>query len=440
MFRKSTPHGARHFAARAALAAALAGGVMLGSVALSAPAMAKDKQEAKPAATNSKAFADAFEPLQKLVYAPTPDYAGAKGMVANVVGTVQTPHDKLVMGNLLVLLGDKTNDVGLEKQGVRLILDSGEAEASKVGLFHFYLGKWALDAKDFATSRAEFQAAAAAGYKEVDPEALIAETYFGNNQAAEGLTYLTNLIAKRKAAGVAVPDAWYARGLAVAYNAKLAPQGNQYAEMLLANNASPENWLKAFTVVSTLNQLDGQSDLDLLRLMRLTGALKERFQYTEYVSDTSKYALANESLDILKEGVDKGVFTTSDPFYVEAHTVAIKTADSDRKETPGIVPEARAAKDGKVAYGAGNAFYSFGDFANAEAMFKLAVDKGIPEKDLAVTRLGMAQVMEGKYAEGQATLAQVSGPRAPVARMWMAYAASKGAPPVPPTPPAPPRA
>jgi len=426
---------------RSTLAALVAGGLLLGGTALPAPALAKDKKEdAKAASTNSKAFADAYDPLQKLVYAPTPDYAGAKGMVPTVAAAVQTPHDKFVLGNLLVQLGDKTNDVGLEKQGVRLILDSGEADASKVGLFHFYLGKWALDDKDFATARTELQAAAAAGYKEVDPEALIAETYFQGNQPAEGLTYLTNLIAKRKAAGVAIPDAWLARGLAVAYNAKLAPQGNQYAEMLLANNATPDNWLKAFTAVATLNPMDAQSELDLMRLMRLTGALKERFQYAQYVNDTTKYALANETLDVLKEAVDKGVLTTGDSLYTEARAAALKSADSDRKETPGIVPEARAAKDGRVAYGAANAFYSFGDYANAEAMFKLAIDKGVAEKDLALTRMGMAQIMEGKYAEGQATLAQVSGARAPVAKMWMAYAAAKGAPPVPPTPPAPPRA
>jgi hypothetical protein len=426
---------------RSTLAAVLAGGLMLGGAALSVPAAAKDKkEETKSAATNSKAFAEAFEPLQKVVYGTPPDYATAKGLVPAAAAAVQTPHDKFVMGNLLVALGDKTNDVGLEKQGVRLILDSGEADASKVGLFHFYLGKWALDDKDFATARTELQAAAAAGYKEVDPEALIAETYFQGNQPAEGLTYLTNLIAKRKAAGVAIPDAWLGRGLAVAYNAKLAPQGNQYAEMLLANNASPENWLKAFTAVATLNQLDGQSELDLLRLMRLTGALKERYQYAEYVEDTSKFALPNETLSILKEGVDKGLIKTSDTLYTDANAASAKAADSDRKETPGVVPEARAAKDGRVAFGAGNAFYSFGDYANAEAMFKLAIDKGVSEKDLAVTRLGMAQVQQGKYAEGQATLAQVSGPRAPVAKMWMAYAASKGAPPTPPAPPAPPRA
>ena len=80
----------------------------------------------------------------------------------------------------------------------------------------------------------------------------------------------------------------------------------------------------------------------------------------------------------------------------------------------------------KCAFGAGNAFYSFADYANAEAMFKLAIDKGVPEKDLALTRLGMAQIQQGKFAEGQATLAQVGGARAPVAQMWMAYAASKG--------------
>jgi len=421
MFRNSISRGLGKSFARTAMAVALAGGMVLGGATFSAPALAKD---AKPA-TNSKAFADAYGPLQTILNGATPDYAAARALVPGITGAVQTTHDKFVLGNALIKLGDKLNDTGMEKQGVHMILDSGESDPSHVGLFHFYLGKWALDEKDFPTARTEFQAAAAAGYKEVDPEALIAETYFGANQNAEGLTYLSNLIAKRKAAGVAVPDNWYARGLAVAFNAKMVPQGNQYARELLANNPSPENWLKAFTVVGTLNQFDAQSQLDLMRLMRLTGAMKQRQQYAEYIEDTTKYALPNETLAALKEAADKGLLPATDSLYTEARATALKTADSDRKETPGVATEARTAKDGRVAFGAGNAFYSFGDYANAEAMFKLAVDKGLPEKDLALTREGMAEIQQGKFAEGQATLAQVTGPRAPVAQMWIAYAASK---------------
>ena len=420
MFRNSLPRGIGKSLSRTALAIALTSGMALGGAAISAPAMAKDTK-----ASNSKAFAEAYTPLQTALASATPDYAAAKGMVPGIVATVQTPHDKFVLGGALVKLGDKLNDTAMEKQGVHLILDSGESDPANLGLLHFYLGKFAMDEKDFATARTEFQASAAAGYKEVDPEALIAETYFGNNQNAEGLTYLSNLIAKRKAAGVAVPDNWYARGLAVAFNAKLVPQGNEYARALLANNPSEENWGKAFTAVVLLNRFDAQSQLDLMRLMRLTGAMKQRQQYAEYLDDTSKYALANETLDVLKEAADRGLLPATDPLYVEARTTALKTADSDRKETPGVATEARAAKDGRVAFGAGNAFYSFGDYANAEAMFKLAVEKGVAEKDLALTREGMAQIKQGKFAEGQATLAQVTGARAPVAQLWSAYAASK---------------
>ena len=422
MFRTSLPRGIGKSLSRTALAVALASGMALGGAAISTPAVAKDAK----GGTNSKAFAEAYTPLQTALANATPDYAAAKGLVPGIVATVQTPHDKFVLGGALVKLGDKLNDTAMEKQGVHLILDSGESDPANLGLLHFYLGKFAMDEKDFATARTEFQASAAAGYKEVDPEALIAETYFGNNQNAEGLTYLSNLIAKRKAAGVAVPDNWYARGLAVAFNAKLVPQGNEYARALLANNASQENWAKAFTAVVLLNRFDAQSQLDLMRLMRLTGAMTQRQQYAEYVDDTTKYALANETLAVLKEAADKGLLPATDPLYIEARTTALKTADSDRKETPGVVAEARAAKDGRVAFGAGNAFYSFGDYANAEAMFKLAVDKGVPEKDLALIREGMAQIQQGKFAEGQATLAQVSGARAPVAQLWSAYAAAKG--------------
>ena len=44
------------------------------------------------------------------------------------------------------------------------------------------------------------------------------------------------------------------------------------------------------------------------------------------------------------------------------------------------------------------------------------------ERDQVLTRLGIAQTGLGETAEAKATLAQVSGPRRAVARLWAAYA------------------
>ena len=55
-------------------------------------------------------------------------------------------------------------------------------------------------------------------------------------------------------------------------------------------------------------------------------------------------------------------------------------------------------------------------------MFALALEKGGGDRDQILTRLGIAQVRQGKNAEAKATFAQVSGQRAAVARMWTLYA------------------
>ena len=84
---------------RLALAAALAGGMLLGSTALSAPAYAQGKKDSKPG--NTKAFAEAYGPVAALANAEGADYASAKtqlpavmaaiGMFSAYCGTLMTP-------------------------------------------------------------------------------------------------------------------------------------------------------------------------------------------------------------------------------------------------------------------------------------------------------------------------------------------------------------
>jgi Flp pilus assembly protein TadD len=42
-----------------------------------------------------------------------------------------------------------------------------------------------------------------------------------------------------------------------------------------------------------------------------------------------------------------------------------------------------------------------------------------------LTRIGIAQFDQGKYADAQATFAKVTGPRQPMAQLWAIYSAQK---------------
>ena len=102
------------------------------------------------------------------------------------------------------------------------------------------------------------------------------------------------------------------------------------------------------------------------------------------------------------------------------------SSDVDRSEAPALAAEARtAAGTGRDALNAGDVFLSLGSYAEAEEMFALGLEKGGADRDRLLTRLGIAQVHQGKYAEARETFGQVAGERTAVARMWTAYIESR---------------
>jgi len=431
MNRISTPlHAIRRTGlARLGLAAALASGMILGSTALPAAAHAKDaKKGAKEEKeANTKAFAEAYQPLADIVNAADGDYAAAKARIPTVVAVIGNDTDKYAMANLILALGNKTNDVALQSQGVRMILDSGKAAPDQVGQMHYYLARWAYDAKDYAEARTQFQASADAGFTEGEPAALIADTYFGENRNAEGLQYLSNLIENRRAAGQPVPSQWILRGLKVAYDANMTEQANGYAVALVANDPSPANWINALQVVYLANQLDAQGQLDLLRLMRETGALKQRREYVDYIEAADPRRMANEVLTVLEAGKQAGIFTEGDSFYKDMKAQADQRAAADRAEAQALVAEARGDASGTTAQGVADVFLSFGSYQQAAEMYQVALEKGVRDHDMILTRLGIAQTRAGNYSDARAAFEQVAGPRAPIARMWLAHLGAKAA-------------
>jgi len=49
------------------------------------------------------------------------------------------------------------------------------------------------------------------------------------------------------------------------------------------------------------------------------------------------------------------------------------------------------------------------------------------DRDLVLTRLGIGQIAIGSTAAAQENLAKVGGARAPIAKLWSAYAAQQAA-------------
>ena len=150
--------------------------------------------------------------------------------------------------------------------------------------------------------------------------------------------------------------------------------------------------------------------------------MSNRVEFVRYIEAADPRIMSNEVNDVLNEGRSMGEFQSGEEYYTEVNNVVQARMASDRREADSIFAEAQA--DVSQALTAGDVLYSLDDFARAEQMYASAAQAGV-NTQAALTRLGIAQVKQGKYAEAQQTLARVTGARSVVAKFWSAYAASK---------------
>lgn len=410
-----------------ALALALAGGTAVATVALTGPALAQRQQRQEGPSLSRK-----FQPVYQAVADATntgSDYAGAKAQVPAMLAAIESDYDRFFAGNILLQLGGKASDKALQKQGIALMLQSGQGSPTDTGLLRYVLGSFYYEDGDYAGALREAQASLATGYQgnfaqQQDPWLLAADAYIKLGQNQQGAAFLKTTIDQRRAVNQPIRDLWLTRAIALAYQANMATEATELSALLVETNPNPTTWMQALQVVNAL-QSDEQARLDVMRLMALTGALSQRGEFERYVAVLDPRVLPTEVGKVLEAGVAKGVFTTSDPFYTENKRVIDTRAATEAGLAADYAAEAASASNGRPAFNAGDVYLSLGQYAKAEEMFALALQKGGVDRDQILTRLGIAQVQQGKNAEAKATFAQVAGQRAAIARMWSVYANSR---------------
>lgn len=430
---------------RVALAVALSSGVAMAVAPTNA--FAKKKEAEQPSANYSKPFVEAFTPIQEadkasrslLTSAPNDQTMAAaaakmnemlggdaKAAFAKAEAVATTPDDKNILGDFMRFFAIVSKDGALRIHALKLRLDSGKVEPANIGAINYDLGVTSWQLKDYAGAETYLKAAKDAGYQDPNHQLdlLLADTYkrTGNTAAAMEMTKAD--IEAAKAAGRAPSETSLRTALQAAYDAKDVAASTEYAAMLAQNYSSPDVWYISISIVRQLAGLSSAQNLDLMRLMRDTGALKEKRDYLEYLEDADPRAYPGESLQIMNEGLAKGALTSADLGTEKAATEV--RAKSDAASLPS--QEADASKSGasvKTLTGAGDVFLSYDEPEKAEGFYQRALGMPGVDGDLVALRLGIVQVRLGKFAEAEANFAKVAGTRKPVAQLWSAYAASK---------------
>jgi tetratricopeptide (TPR) repeat protein len=422
-----------------ALAVALASGTAVIAVpGLADPAHAQKKKKGEEAAAGkgvySKEFIAGYQPVDAALKAAGADPVAIKPQVLALVPLAKSPDEQLALGGMILNTGIAAKDLPMQLQGVEMMLGSGKVNPQELGRFNLVAYQISAQQNDYEKARAYLQKAIDLNYSSAsvttaDLMTNMAELYFTQERYAEGLTYLDSLIDARKAAGEPVDVKWYRRGVQVAYSNELVPQVYEFVQGWVIADPSAETWRDAVNLTRNLNDFDGPVLLDLLRLGKEVGTLKEKNDYIFYIEAADTRRLPQEVKVVIEEASAKGAIPKgSDPWVEEQLKLANSLIVEDKRGLPALEKDASAASAQlRTVVAAGDAFLSYGEHAKAAGFYEKALGMAGADTNLVLTRLGIAHTGAGNIAAAKEAFAKVEGVRAPVAMLWSAYAEQRSA-------------
>jgi tetratricopeptide (TPR) repeat protein len=403
-------------------------------------AIAAKKDEASPL----KPSADVIPKYQEGAKAvQAKDFATAKAKAQEILAAAKTPDDKFLAGQLLIQAGQGAQDEATLRQGIELALDSGKTPPDQAAKFNLAAGQIALKAKDYDGAITRLNAAAAANPSDSSAELLLAEAHFSkattqvaNNQltpagkalAVQGLGHLRRAIDAEKAAGRAPEGSWYSRGFRMAVLAGSPDLPQWTGEALKSDPGNSGNWRLALRGFQDSNRtMTRDENLDVLRLMAASGALKEPYDYQEYIEAAMKGGLYGEAKSVIDSGRAAGHISPS--LFNDQYQIATAGIPKDKASLPAAAADAAKAPTGKTAASTASAFFGYGDYAKAVELYRLALQKGGVDADEVNTRIGIALARSGDFTGAKTAFASVTKPgnRKTIADFWTLWLSTKQA-------------
>lgn len=395
--------------------------ILLASAGMTAaPVFAAEKTEAVKPVKLSKPVQVALGAAQKLQAAG--DHPGALAKIAEAEAFPSPTPDDVYMTNAVKLnTAITTKNNPLIEEALNKMLATGKVSAADQPKFIRTVGSLALERKDYNAATKAFEQLVVLNPN--DGESLIAlgELYYAQKVNGKAVETINRAIAINKAAGTAVPEAWYRRALGIAYDGKVAGAVAPAALALVSAYPNAVNWRDAVLITrDSYPKIDEQTTLDMLRLQAATGSLTGERDFVEYADTALGRGLPGEAEYAIKQGVAKNMVTPSKPIVAELLKSAQGKTAADKASLPGLEKDAKG--NPKLALGTGDAYYGYGDFAKAAALYKQAVGGAGVDPATVNLRLGAALARAGDKAGAAEALKQVKGGlREELARYWLVF-------------------
>jgi hypothetical protein len=197
-------------------------------------------------------------------------------------------------------------------------------------------------------------------------------------------------------------------------------------EQLAVNGGDPGDWNRLVNDAFSQKGLADADALNLYRLLFFAGAMQSADDYNYMGSLAEAQRDSTEAVKVFHAGVSDGKISSADANAKMGKARSEAAADEGILST--VISAAQKSKRGEDAMQVAQDLWGYGRYADVESLVRDAQTKGGAKDPGEINvLLGMAQVAQGKYDAGLATLGQVSGSpgRMRTARLWSLYAQSK---------------
>ncbi len=396
--------------------------IALASVAFNASASAAQTTAPVPRKpTISKA---ASKPISELLTAVNAnDVANIPAKLAAARAAATTADEKYLVAQLQLKAAVTAKDEAAQMAAVEAMIASGGVEASQTAPLHIALGKLQHKNKQYAQAAASFDRVIASNPGSTDALIWLAESRNSQGQVNEAVSLLQRAVKAKQASGQKADESWYKRAVGLAYEAKL-PIASELGRQWVAAYPTPANWRDSLRIYRGSSKLDDATLLDTLRLARATGALAGDTDFHLYAFSTADSS-PGEARAVIEEAIAAKQIDPTKPLFKDiVSTLNTKKALS-LAALPQLAIEAKASPTARLAVRTGDAYYGYGQYAQAAELYRAALAKSGADANLINLHLGMALARAGDKAGATAALNAVTGPRSELAKFWLVYVGTR---------------
>jgi tetratricopeptide (TPR) repeat protein len=413
---------------RISISAAAAAGLLM-----AAPAFAQEevytappKQQgakAPPAAAGAGQVKPSNQALKAIVELQTAvngnDTANIPAKVAAAQAVATTKEDRYLIGQLQLKAALAANDPAAMTNAVNAIAASGYLDDASTAQLYASLGAKYFGLKQYGQAAAMFERGAALNPTDKRLPLMVADARMAEGRKGDAAAIYQRVLKAQQAAGLKADENLYKRAVQAAYDAK-HPSATDLARQWLLAYPGPESWRTSIAIYRNQGGPDVEAMVDVMRLMRTTGALNNSNDlglYVRILSEQSNFIEAQTVLDktAAGEGIDAaGLQSLKSTVSAKPKATAAQLASA-----------AKTAQSGMALLRIGDRYYGLGDYAKAAETYRAAKAKGA-DASLADLRTGVALASAGDKAGATAALKSVTGARAGVAQLWLLYLESRG--------------